>query len=259
MKFKDLTGKKFDRLTVVKRGEDHIKPNGSKVVQWWCKCDCGNEELVLVSSSNLISKHTKSCGCLRREKSIKNGKKLKGKSNLKNKKYNIYDLSGEYGIGYTTKGEEFYFDLEDYDLIKDYCWWKNDNGYLISSLNDNKKIRMSRLIMKEDDIRILIDHQDHNTMNNRKSNLRRATSSENAMNSELSSSNTSGVTGVYFDKKRNRWVASIMINYKSIHLGGFIEFEDAVRARKKAEDEYFGEWSYANSMNKDNEILKEGE
>lgn len=31
---------------------------------------------------------------------------------------NTYDLSGEYGIGYTTKGEEFWFDLEDYDKIK---------------------------------------------------------------------------------------------------------------------------------------------
>ena len=37
------------------------------------------------------------------------------------KKYNTYDLSGEYGIGYTSKGEEFYFDLDDYDKIKDYC------------------------------------------------------------------------------------------------------------------------------------------
>ena len=252
-KFIDLTGQKFNRLTVVKRAESRIKPNGSKVTQWWCKCDCGNEDLVLVSSSNLTNQHTKSCGRLRIEKSIENGKRLKGKSNLKNKKYNVYDLSGEYGIGYLKNGEEFYFDLEDYELIKDYCWWKNDEGYLVTSLNDNKKIRMSRLVMNENNLNIRIDHRNHNTMNNRKSNLRRATSSENAMNSELSSVNTSGVTGVLLDKKWNKWVANIMVNYKSIHLGRFDKFDDAVKARKEAEEKYFGKWSYDNSMKNEKE------
>ena len=180
-------------------------------------------------------------------------KKLKGKNNFKNKRYNTYDLSGEYGIGYLSNGEEFYFDLEDYDLIKSYCWWKNDEGYLVTSLNNNKKIRMSRLVMNENNPRVRIDHQNHNTMNNRKSNLRRATSSENAMNSGLSSANTSGVTGVLFDKRGNKWVASIMVNYKSIHLGRFDKFEDAVKARKEAEEEYFGEWSYDNSMKNEKE------
>lgn len=253
MKFIDLTEQKFGKLTVVERAESHIKPNGSKVTQWWCKCDCGNEDLVLVSSSNLTNGHTKSCGCLRIEKSIENGKKLKGKSNLKNKKYNAYDLSGEYGVGYLSSGEEFYFDLEDYELIKNYCWWKNDEGYLIASLNNNKKIRLSRLIMNESDPSIRIDHKNHNTMNNRKSNLRRATSSENAMNSELSSANTSGVTGVLLDKKYNKWVASIMVNYKSIHLGRFDKFDDAVKARKEAEEKYFGKWSYDNSIKNEKE------
>lgn len=253
MRFVDLTGRKFNRLTVVKRADSRIKPNGSKVTQWWCKCDCGNKDLILVSSGNLVSEHTKSCGCLKAEKSAENGKKLKGKNNFKNKRYNTYDLSGEYGIGYLNNGEEFYFDLEDYDLIKGYCWWKNDEGYLMTSLNNNKKIRMSRLVMNEHNPCVRIDHRNHNTMNNRKSNLRRATSSENAMNSELSSANTSGVTGVLFDKRWNKWVASIMVNYKSIHLGGFDKFDDAVKARKEAEEKYFGEFSYDNSMKNEKE------
>ncbi|WP_368488451.1 hypothetical protein [Clostridium sp. BJN0013] len=37
-------------------------------------------------------------------------------------KYNTYDLTGEYGIGYDAKGNIFYFDLEDYDRIKDFYW-----------------------------------------------------------------------------------------------------------------------------------------
>lgn len=246
MRFIDLTGQKFNRLTVIKMAESHIKPNGSKVTQWWCSCDCGSPDLVLVSGGNLTNGHTKSCGCLKLEQSAKNGKKLKGKSNLKNKQYNLYNLLGEYGIGYLKNGKEFYFDLEDYDLIKDYCWWENDSGYLLTSLNNNKKIRMSRLIMNESNANIRIDHRNHNTMDNRKSNLRRATSSENAMNSELSSINTSGVTGVF--KRGDKWCASIMVNYKSIHLGSFDDFDDAVKARKNGEEKYFGEFSYDNSM-----------
>ena len=47
------------------------------------------------------------------------------------KKYNKYDLTGKFGIGYTSKGEEFYFDLEDYDKIKNHLWYKDKDGGLI--------------------------------------------------------------------------------------------------------------------------------
>lgn len=60
----NLTGQKFGKLTVVKRGEDYISPSGAKRIQWLCKCDCGNEDLILVAANNLTSGHTKSCGCL---------------------------------------------------------------------------------------------------------------------------------------------------------------------------------------------------
>jgi hypothetical protein len=121
-----LTGQKFGRLTVVERAEDYIVPkNGKHAPKWKCVCDCGNE--CVVSGGSLKNGYTKSCGCLHKESSARNGKH--------NKKYNTYDLSGEYGIGYTLKGEEFYFDLEDYDLIKDYYWSINNEGYLSASKN----------------------------------------------------------------------------------------------------------------------------
>lgn len=64
--FKDLTGQKFGRLTVL--GVDHKKPNnhGGTVIYWLCRCDCGNEVVVLGGS--LKRGNTKSCGCLSREK-----------------------------------------------------------------------------------------------------------------------------------------------------------------------------------------------
>ena len=57
-KFKDLTGQRFGKLMVVSRADDYIKPNGNKIVQWRCVCDCGNE--VVVRGEYLKSGHTKS-------------------------------------------------------------------------------------------------------------------------------------------------------------------------------------------------------
>ena len=64
-KFKDLTGQRFGKLMVVSRADDYIKPNGNKIVQWRCVCDCGNE--VVIRGEYLRSGDTKSCGCLTSE------------------------------------------------------------------------------------------------------------------------------------------------------------------------------------------------
>lgn len=63
MRFKDLTGNRYGKLTVVKR----VYKDGERKTHWLCKCDCGNE--TVVSSDNLKNGHTKSCGCLRVETS----------------------------------------------------------------------------------------------------------------------------------------------------------------------------------------------
>ena len=87
------------------------------------------------------------------------------------------------------------------------------------------------------------DHIDRNALNNRKSNLRKATRQENARNRSLSTNNTSGCTGVHFNKSHNRWVAGIGYNNKHIRLGEFIDKADAIVARLKAEKEYYGEFA----------------
>ena len=73
------------------------------------------------------------------------------------------------------------------------------------------------------------------------------------MNVGLRADNTSGITGVYWHKPLNKWVAKICINQKDIHLGYHDKFEDAVLARKQGEEKYFGEFSYENSMRYINE------
>ena len=232
----DLTGKKFGKLTVIKQVEDYITPQGIHIAQWLCNCECGNTAIVRGVSLTRKNNSTKSCGCIQKEVVIN-----------RMKKYNDYNLSGEYGIGYTFKGEEFYFDLEDYDKIKDYCWFINDKGYVVThDTNGAKGTKgMQRFIYPDSEY---VDHIKHKNNDNRKSQLRPCTNQQNNMNKGLQSNNTSGVTGVVWNKKRNKWSAQIHLNRKHIHLGDFIQFKDAVKARKKGEEKYFGEFSFDNSM-----------
>lgn len=70
-KFKDLTGQKFGKLTVLSRAEDYISPRNEREVQWRCKCDCGRE--CIVRGHSLRNGHTTSCGCAVSDAATKHG------------------------------------------------------------------------------------------------------------------------------------------------------------------------------------------
>lgn len=84
-----------------------------------------------------------------------------------------------------------------------------------------------------------VDHINHNTLDNRRSNLRIVSNSTNLRNGNLRKNNKSGHPGVSYDKSRNKWYARIKVMYKEIHLGRFPTIDDAVNARKLAEIKYF--------------------
>lgn len=179
---------------------------------------------------------TQSCGCLNSE--------IVALNNQNKHKQTKFNISGEYGIGFTNNtNKEFYFDLEDYDKIKDYCWNEHilTNGYHALEAwipQYKKRVRMHSLIVGEN-----YDHNDCNPLNNRKSNLRKATYAENAQNHSKRKDNTSGITGVTFNKRMNQWQVCININKKRTHLGYFINKEDAIITRLKAEKKYYGEFA----------------
>lgn len=80
-----------------------------------------------------------------------------------------------------------------------------------------------------------IDHINGDKTDNRLANLRSVTRSQNSKNHPLSSSNTSGVTGVYYCGRTGKWRATVFSNGKRYHLGRYSSFDDAVEARKAAE------------------------
>lgn len=224
------------RLTVIEQVDDYIAKDGSHYAQYRCICSCNEQNEIIALASNIRTGKTLSCGCLAKEVQFNS-----------HKKYNKYDLSGEYGVGWTINtNNEFYFDLEDYDKIKDYCWSErvySRNGYHSLETRDwkdnGKTLRMHYLLGLK-----YCDHIDRNPLNNQKHNLRNATIRENNINRSIQKNNTSGVIGVYWDKAREKWVANIAIGKnKSKYLGAFIKFEDAVLARLIAEKDNYGEFA----------------
>lgn len=220
------------RLTVIEQVEDYISPSGEHCACWLCECNCQEHKKIIARGKDLRSGDRTSCGCLTKELlSLR-------------KKYNKYDLSREYGIGWTNNtNREFYFDLEDYDKIKDFCWFEHidHNGYHSLQANDTdskETILMQWIIVGKN-----YDHKDRNTFNNRKNNLRFATNTENSQNRSKYKNNTSGFTGVSWDKTNNKWRAQIQHYKRKIAIGLFDNKEDAIRARLLAEKEYFGEFS----------------
>lgn len=88
-------------------------------------------------------------------------------------------------------------------------------------------------------LKVYIDHIDHNTLNNQKSNLRICSNADNIRNGKLRVNNKSGYTGVRYRKDRKKWYAYIKVNYKNITLGTYKTKEEAINARKEAEIKYF--------------------
>ena len=235
---KDLTGQRFGVLVVREPAEDHITPKGVHIPSWVCDCDCGTNGVVIVGGS-LTRKHrpTKSCGCQSIVAAQTNG--------FKNKKYNKYDLTGEYGIGFAyNTNNEFYFDIEDYDKIKDFCWIEiedNVSGYhSIEARNseNGKRIKLTNVIGCKS-----FDHKNRNPLDNRKINLRKATHTQNMQNCSLRRNNSSGVTGVSWHKQTQKWRSRIVVNGTELSLGFYDNLEDAIKARLRGEKKYFGEFA----------------
>ena len=138
-------------------------------------------------------------------------------------------------ILYDRQGKEVaraLIDVDDIDKCKDIKWYLNGRGYVYN----DKVSAMHRFVMDcPNDL--VVDHINHNKLDNRKSNLRICNSSENNMNISLSSDNRSGFVGVSYCNTRNKWIAQIQFNDKR-KSRRFSNKSEAIRYRISLEIKY---------------------
>lgn len=221
-KFIDLTGvkQKEGRLTAKQR----VGTNKQGGAIWLCDCECGNT--IEINGDNFRRETTKSCGCLRNEKV----------ANVC-RKYNRYELLNKYGIGYFSNTENtFLFSLQDYDVIKEYCWYEDNEGYARTRDQKTKTyISMHELLLGQ-----WCDHRNRNRADNRRENIVKCSQQENNINRSMLSNNTSSYMGVSFNKQSGKYHAYIGLPDGRKHLGFFTNKDDAIVARLRAEAEYWG-------------------
>ena len=144
-------------------------------------------------------------------------------------------------ILYNKNGNEVartIIDLEYIDIIKQYKWHLTNNGYVY-----NNQVRFLHRLITNCPEDMIVDHINHDPLDNRISNLRVCTVHQNNMNTGQRCNTSSGVTGVSWYSQTNKWEAYISINGKRTRLGYFKTKEEAINARKQAEIEYFGEFA----------------
>ena len=137
-------------------------------------------------------------------------------------------------------------DSEDYEKIKGKNWIiKYPGGYVKE--NNPKYQSLSRLILNVTDKNEIVDHIFHDKLDNRKSELRICTKSQNCINS-LSGKrkNNTGVRGIHRLKSNGKFHTKLVVDKKLFYLGQFPTMEEAVKVRNEAEEKYFGEYKLRN-------------
>lgn len=171
----------------------------------------------------------------------------------------------------TLPSQEYLHECFNYDEVTGDLFWKirpeyhfkNSRGFnsfnnrfagkLASNLSTSKSYKTTRVTGNAASHRIIwkyhtgvdpvgvIDHINQDKLDNRIENLRDVSQDINCHNTRESKNNTSGVKGVSFDKRDTIWRAGITIRGNIIHLGFFKDKEDAIKARKEAEEK---DWSH---------------
>ena len=146
----DLTGQRFNRLTVLYRNGTYYNHVGGKKTVWHCRCDCGNE--LDVNGDDLKTGNTKSCGCLNSERQ-------------RERKPNKYTINQElkYVEFFTSNGHSFKVDLCDIDYVLQHTWryrkTKNDNSCFYTTIDDVGKRKT--ILLKDYILRIPIHTNKH--------------------------------------------------------------------------------------------------
>jgi hypothetical protein len=146
-----------------------------------------------------------------------------------------------------TRGQFAVVDARDYPVLSQYTWFVEgtDKNYYAVRKENGKSIKMHRQITNAPD-HLVVDHIDHNGLNNRNTNLRNATFTQNCQNQRRLSHKTSKYKGVHWNKRQKKWAAQIHCNNKKYHLGYFTDEIEAAKAYDKKAVELHDEFACLN-------------
>lgn len=219
----DIINQKFGKLTVIKATD---KRSYSRSILYECKCECGNT--CYVPKCNLKSGHTKSCGCTRQEKFaiLKESQKL--------------DLTGK-KFGKLTAIKQVGKDKHNFYIWECKCECGNVINVISISLTSGNTKSCGCMLK----VNLEVQRSKNSVENTNVAALK------NLLKNNKSKVTKSGVKGVGWDKRKNKWRTYIMFQRKFYHLGYFADLKDAIKARKEAEEKIFGGFiSWYDSMNK---------
>jgi hypothetical protein len=221
----DLTGQQFNRWNVQRFS--HIDHRGE--AYWLCCCECGTvKEIAGYSLRKGTSKGCSNCRPYNR---------------LTGSECEIVDGKAVFT---TSRGRKFQISTSDVELVKKYKWSIARDGYPVANVDGVTKKLHYYLMGKVSDC--YIDHINGDKLDNRRENLRVATFSQNACNSDIGKNNTSGFKGVYWDKKHKRWFSCITLAGKTHYLGNFPTKILAALRYNEAAKELFMEFACLNPV-----------
>ena len=199
----DLTGQRFGKLTAINK----LPPQLDGVTRWLCKCDCGNEHVV--AYTNLKNGHVTSCGC-------KKAHDLTGK------------VFGKLTVLYRSE-EKHHKGNQTYPLWVCQCECGETVLRMSNSLTNSKERMCAKCLQKTNADLML-----------KAAGFVGGTQLTKIQDMKLTAANTSGTRGVCWHKKQNKWYARLKFQGRLLYLGSFDKFEDAVKARQRAEEEVYG-------------------
>lgn len=133
---------------------------------------------------------------------------------------------------------EALIDKADLQDVRRHKWHLSKVGYPAARISGRIVYLHQYLYPKR-----MVDHISWDTLDNRRTNLRYCTHAENLRNRPIVASNTSGVSGVSWNKRKGKWLAQITVHYKAYFLGYYDDINDAMKARRRAEKRYFKDFA----------------
>lgn len=160
----------------------------------------------------------------------------------------VQPLDESYRLIPLTRNQNAIVDAADFEWLSKWNWqamWCTNTRSFYAKRNESRKtILMHCIIINSSSGNV--DHKNHNTLDNRRQNIRKATMSQNHGNMKKCKRNRSGFKGVRWCKDRNKWQATLMCDGKYVEIRRFDTPEEAAHAYDAAAIKYFGEFAHVN-------------